>query len=78
LYVQLIDDGAGKTLMAAHSRDGVSAKTKTDRAGEVGRIIAEKAKKHNITHVVFDRGGYRYHGRIKAVADAARAAGLVF
>ena len=78
IYVQLIDDAVRKTLIAAHSREASSAKTKITQAAAVGRIIAEKAKKENITTVVFDRGGYRYHGRVKAVADAAREQGLVF
>jgi large subunit ribosomal protein L18 len=67
-----------KTLVAVHSREITDAKTKLSCAEEVGRLIANKAKKHKITRIVFDRGGYKYHGRIKAVADSARAEGLVF
>jgi large subunit ribosomal protein L18 len=78
LYVQLIDDDMRKTLVAVHSREITDAKTKLSCAEEVGRLIANKAKKHKITRIVFDRGGYKYHGRIKAVADSARAEGLVF
>jgi large subunit ribosomal protein L18 len=79
IYAQLIDDSSKKTLLAAHSREAKkAAKTKITQAAEVGRIIAEKAKKQNISTVVFDRGGYRYHGRVKAMAEAAREQGLVF
>jgi len=79
IYTQLIDDHAGTTLVAASS---VTAKLKTGgniaAAKEVGRLIAEKAQEKGIKKVVFDRGGYLYHGRIKALADAAREAGLDF
>ncbi|HET9086669.1 MAG TPA: 50S ribosomal protein L18 [Acidobacteriaceae bacterium] len=79
IYTQLIDDQAGNTLAAASS---VTAKLKTGgniaAAREVGRLIAEKAQEKGIKKVVFDRGGYLYHGRIKALADAAREAGLDF
>ncbi len=79
IYTQLIDDQAGTTLVAASS---VTAKLKTGgnvaAAREVGKLIAEKAREKGIKKVVFDRGGYLYHGRIKALADAAREAGLDF
>ena len=79
IYTQLIDDLAGTTLASASS---VTAKLKTGgnvaAAKEVGKLIAEKAKEKGIKKVVFDRGGYLYHGRIKALADAAREAGLDF
>ena len=78
LYAQLIDDGAMRTLAAAST---VSMKTKgngVSQAAEVGKAIAEKAKAAGVTAVVFDRGGFLYHGRIKALADAAREAGLEF
>jgi large subunit ribosomal protein L18 len=79
IYTQLIDDQSGATLASASS---VSGKLKTGgnvaAAKEVGRQIAEKAKEKGIKRVVFDRGGYLYHGRIKALADAAREGGLEF
>jgi large subunit ribosomal protein L18 len=79
IYTQLIDDQSGTTLAAASS---VTAKLKTGgniaAAKEVGKLIAEKAQEKGIKKVVFDRGGYLYHGRIKALADAAREAGLDF
>ncbi len=79
IYVQMIDDVAGKTLAAASSKELKKAKgTKVDLSIEVGKLAAEKAKKAGITEVVFDRGGNRYHGRIKSLADAAREAGLKF
>ena len=84
IYVQIIDDSSHHTLVQASSReDAVTAlladsKTKTDKAKAVGMVIGERAKQAGITTVVFDRGGYRYHGRVKAVADGAREAGLDF
>lgn len=80
IYVQLIDDLNGVTLAAASSRDKeVDAKgTKVEIASKVGAIIAEKAQKLGIDSVNFDRGGYLYHGRVKSLADGARAAGLKF
>lgn len=80
IYAQVIDDVRGLTLVAASSREaGVDAKAKkVDQATSVGRILAEKAKAAGITSVVFDRGGYLYHGRVKALADGAREAGLQF
>ena len=81
IYVQLIDDAAGKTLLSASS-SGKNAAIKTGgnlaAAKEIGKAIAEKAQEKGIKKVVFDRGGYLYHGRIKALADAAREAGLEF
>jgi large subunit ribosomal protein L18 len=79
ISVQVIDDLAGRTLAAASTtetdlRDGATATT--GAATEVGRLIAERAKAAGVTQVVFDRGGFLYHGRVAAVADAARAAGL--
>ena len=77
IYAQLIDDIAGKTICA--SSDIKNAKgTKTERAIAIGAEIASLAKKNNITSIVFDRGGFRFTGRVKALADSARAAGLVF
>src|SRR5262245_24296962 len=86
IYVQVIDDMAGKTLAAASSIDaGVKAQLSGGtRAGNrkgaelVGKTIAERLKEKGITRVVFDRNGFLYHGRVRAVADAARAAGLEF
>ena len=83
IYAQLIDDDKGVTLAAASSlektmRDGGTKGADVDAAKAVGKLIAERAKEHNIKDVVFDRGAYLYHGRIKALADAAREAGLNF
>ncbi|MCS7037757.1 MAG: 50S ribosomal protein L18 [Saprospiraceae bacterium] len=79
IYCQLIDDTKGHTLAAASSREinGVSA-TKTEKARQVGKLIAEKARASGIELVVFDRGGYLYHGRVKALAEGAREGGLRF
>jgi len=80
IYAQLIDDSAGKTIVAASSRDkDVDAKgTKTEIATAVGKAIAEKAIKAGVEAVAFDRGGNLYHGRVKALAEGAREAGLKF
>jgi large subunit ribosomal protein L18 len=77
IYAQLVDDTANRTL-ATVSDLGIEQGKKGERAAEVGRLIAERAKTAGITRVVFDRAGYRYHGRIKAVADGARKGGLAF
>lgn len=80
IYAQVIDDVNGHTIVAASSREGgVDANSnKVEQAVAVGKILAEKAKAAGITAVTFDRGGYLYHGRIKALADGAREAGLQF
>jgi len=82
IYVQVIDDAQGKTLAAASTleKDLKSLKTGADRAAAaaVGKLIAERAIKAGVKDVVFDRGGYIYHGRVKALADAAREGGLNF
>ncbi|AVM72594.1 50S ribosomal protein L18 [Magnetospirillum gryphiswaldense] len=83
IYVQVIDDVQGKTLAAASTLDKElkgSLKTGADTAAAaaVGKLIAERAKAAGITEVVFDRGGYIYHGRVKALAEAAREGGLSF
>ena len=80
IYAQLVDDKEGKTLASASSRDkGVDAKgTKTEISTAVGKAIAEKAKAAGIENIVFDRNGFVYHGRVKALADGAREAGLKF
>ena len=82
IYGQIIDDTAGATLVAASDieaslRNGERG-TKSDRAKQVGQLLAERAKEKGITAVVFDRGGFLYHGRIKALADGAREGGLEF
>lgn len=81
IYAQIIDDAAGKTLAAASSLDkdvrGKSGANK-DAAAEVGKRVAEAAKQAGVTQVVFDRGGFLFHGRVKALADAAREGGLEF
>ncbi len=81
IYVQVIDDVKGVTLVSAGTKEkgvDVKGKTKTEQATVIGKAIAEKALKKGIKEVVFDRGGYLYTGRVKALADAARAAGLKF
>ncbi|MGI8744677.1 MAG: 50S ribosomal protein L18 [Bryobacteraceae bacterium] len=80
IYAQVIDDGKGRTVAAASSSEKSASITGGNLAGakEVGKLIAERAKSKGIDKVVFDRGGYLYHGRIKALADAAREAGLEF
>jgi large subunit ribosomal protein L18 len=83
IYVQIIDDVQGVTLAAASTlekdmRDKLKTGATIDAAKEVGKLIAERALKAGVTTVVFDRGGYIYHGRVKALADAAREAGLSF
>lgn len=75
---QIIDDSKGHTLVSATDRGLTDPKKKLDRAAAVGTLIAEKAKSAQITQVVFDRAGYAFHGRVKALAEAARAAGLSF
>jgi large subunit ribosomal protein L18 len=78
IYVQLIDDLAGVTLASASSASDGEKTTKTESSKAVGKAIAEKAKEAGIESVVFDRNGYLYHGRVKALAEAAREAGLKF
>ena len=79
IYAQLIDDDAGKTLVSASSVEAKDGKAKkSERAKAVGMMLGEKAKAKGIAEAVFDRGGYRYHGRVKALGDAARGAGLRF
>ena len=81
IYVQLIDDLAGNTLLSASSSTGEIASekiNKLEQAKKVGSIVAEKAKEAGIENVIFDRNGYLYHGRVKALAEAARKAGLKF
>ncbi|MBL6954078.1 MAG: 50S ribosomal protein L18 [Alphaproteobacteria bacterium] len=83
IYAQIIDDVAGKTLASASSlekdlRAGLKTGADKDAAAKVGALIAERAKSAGVEAVVFDRGGYQFHGRVKALADAAREAGLSF
>jgi large subunit ribosomal protein L18 len=78
IHAQLIDDTSAKTLVAASSLEVKDKGKKTDLAGKVGSLIAKKALEKGVKEVVFDRGGYRYHGRVKALAEAAREAGLKF
>ena len=80
IYAQVIDDNQGHTLAAASSKESAVSGTalNVETAAEVGTLLATRAKEAGITSVVFDRGGYPYHGRVKALADAARAAGLEF
>jgi large subunit ribosomal protein L18 len=81
IYAQVIDDASGKTLAAASTVEKElrgSTATKVEEAKVVGRLVAERAKAAGVERVVFDRAGFRYHGRVKSLADAARAAGLEF
>ena len=83
IYAQVIDDGSGRTLACASSLDAdikadLDGKTKVGRAGLVGNLVAKRAQSGGVDQVVFDRGGYKYHGRVRALADAARESGLRF
>lgn len=83
IYAQIIDDAAGHTLAAASTldpeiREQLSGKTKRDESTVVGELVARRAREKGVSRVVFDRGGFMYHGRVKALADAARAGGLEF
>ncbi len=83
VYAQVIDDSVGHTLATASTREpglakDVAGKAKAAQAAEVGRVVAERARALGVTTVVFDRGGYRFHGRVRALAEGAREAGLVF
>ena len=81
IYAQVIDDLAGKTLAAASSKESAAGSEKTGNrksASTVGKLVAERAKAAGVTTVAFDRGGCKYHGRVKALADAAREGGLKF
>ena len=82
IYAQIIDDLAGVTLVAASTSEGTKGSKRTGgnvaSAKQVGKTLADRAKQKGVTKVVFDRGGYLYHGRVKALADAAREAGLQF
>ena len=83
IYAQVIDDGAGKTIVSASSidknlRDQLAGMNKTEQARKVGQELAERARALGVQKVIFDRGGYRYIGRVKALADGAREGGLEF
>jgi large subunit ribosomal protein L18 len=83
IYATVVDDSKGHTIVSASTRekdlaDGLDSMTNLAAAGKIGAAIAAKAKQAGITQVVFDRGGLKYHGRVKALADAAREAGLEF
>jgi large subunit ribosomal protein L18 len=78
IYAQVIDDAEGRTLVAATSSEAGADGPKTAVSAAVGKLLAERAVSQGITRVVFDRGGYKYHGRVKALADAAREGGLQF
>ena len=81
IYAQVIDDASGRTLVAASTVEKElrgSKATKSEEAASIGKLVAERAKAAGIDRVVFDRAGFRYHGRIKSLADAARNAGLDF
>ena len=79
LSAQLIDDDAGRTLAAANwTEPELRSLTRMDQARRVGELLAERAKSAGVQSAVFDRGGYQYHGRVKALADGARESGLAF
>ena len=79
IYAQIIDDATGRTLAAAGSTEqALRDAGKGDAAAQVGKLVADRAMAAGVTRVVFDRGGYLYHGRVKALADAAREGGLEF
>jgi large subunit ribosomal protein L18 len=78
MFLQLIDDEAGKTLVSARAQEIKETVAKTEKSFALGKLLAEKAKAKKIAAVVFDRGCYKYHGRVKAVADGAREGGLQF
>ena len=83
IYAQLIDDTSGHTLVCASTVDSelqgqIAVMAKTEQSRAVGTLLAERALSHGIRQVVFDRGGYKYHGRVKALAEAAREGGLAF
>ena len=78
IYLQLINDERGETLASVHSKNLNIAGAKTEESLEAGKQIAKKAQEKEIKKIVFDRGGRKYHGRIKAVADGAREEGLIF
>ena len=83
IYAQVVDDTRGHTLAAASSLDRAvagdqAAKSKIDKATLVGKLVGQRAKENGVTKIVFDRNGFLYHGRVKAVSEGAREAGLIF
>jgi large subunit ribosomal protein L18 len=83
IYAQVIDDRTGQTLVSASTvdvglKDQMTGKKKAEQARLVGKAVAERAKAKGVTQVIFDRGGYKYHGRVRALADGAREGGLEF
>lgn len=78
LYAQIIDDAKQMTLVAVSEKESAVTGTKIEKAAALGKVLAEKAKQAQVTEVVFDKGSYKYHGRIKAFADGAREGGLSF
>ncbi len=78
VFVQLIDDNQGKTLASASNKEIKTKGNKVEQSFEVGKLIGQKAKKLKIEKIVFDKGGFNYHGRVKAVAEGAREEGLKF
>lgn len=83
IYAQVIDDSSGRTLVCASTLDkeiraDAESKTKTQKAGSVGTLLARRAQDRGIDQVIFDRGGYKYHGRVKALAEGVRESGLRF
>lgn len=82
IYAQVIDDDKGKTILSASSRQkeiaAAARENKTEQAAQVGKMLADKCKEAGIESIVFDRGGYKYHGRVKKLAEAAREGGLKF
>jgi large subunit ribosomal protein L18 len=82
IYAQVIDDEAGKTLASANTTEkairGAKTRANVETATQIGKTVAERAKANNVSKVVFDRGGFIYHGKVKALADAAREGGLQF
>ncbi len=81
LFVQLVDDSSGKTIVSSQAHSGkksASKSKKSESAQKIGEGLAKRAKEAGITEVIFDRGGYKYHGRVKSLADGLRAGGLKF
>lgn len=78
IYAQVIDDTSGRTIAAASSQEALNSGTKTDVSAAVGKALADRALAAGVTRVVFDRGGCKYHGRVKALADGSREGGLQF
>lgn len=78
IYIQVVDDAKGKTLVSARLAEIKKAKNNIEEAKELGKLLAKKCKEVKISEVVFDRGGHKYHGKVKALADGARENGLKF